>query len=117
MRKEARSSSSLSVKTMTSSSRARLVAAFACVALGSACKEGTETLVPANIAALSATTFNSVAGVAVAAASLPSVKVTTANGTPVPQTPVIFELVGGGSGGGTVQTDAQGVATVSSWTL
>lgn len=98
-------------------SRARLVAAFACVALGSACKEGTETLVPANIAALSPTTFNSVAGGAIAAASLPKVKVTTASGAAVPGTSVIFELVGGGSGGGTAVTDAEGIATVPGWTL
>lgn len=72
---------------------------------------------PANIVALTPTAFSSVAGAAVASASRPRVQVTTADGTPVPDVSVTFELVGGGSGGGSVQTDAGGIATVSSWTL
>ena len=98
-------------------SRARVAAAATTLLFLSACKEKTEPLVPANITALSATTFNSVAGAAVAAASLPSVKVTTADGTVVPDVDVIFTLIGGGSGGGTVATNSEGVATATSWTL
>lgn len=99
-------------------SRARLFAGLLTFALGTACENKTEPLVPANVEAVSAAAFNSVAGNPIALASRPSVKVTTSDGKPVPEVSVTFAVTsGGGSGGGTLLTDEDGVATVGNWTL
>lgn len=99
-------------------SHARLVAALGVLTLGAACAEKTAPPVPANVAAVSSPTFSSVSGTAVAAASLPSVKVTTSSGAAVADVSVTFAVAsGGGSGGGSATTDAQGIATAPNWTL
>ena len=96
--------------------RTRLYAGLIVVAAGSACDNGTKPLVPANVTAVSSTTFNSVAGDPIALTSRPSVKVTTSDGKPVPEVSVTFAVTsGGGSGGGTVLTDEAGIATAGSW--
>ncbi len=99
-------------------SRVRFCAGLIALAAGTACDSGTKPLVPANVQALTATTFNSVAGIAVASASRPSVKVTTSDGKAVPEVSVTFAVTaGGGSGGGSATTDAEGIATAPNWTL
>ncbi len=49
----------------------------------------------------------------------PSVLLTDANGNPVPSATVVFSVASGGGSvtNGTTQTDANGIATVGSWTL
>lgn len=70
-----------------------------------------------NIASNSATTQSGTTGAAVA--TLPSVKVTDADGNAVQGTSVIFNLTGGGGtiGGATQTSSASGIATLGSWTL
>lgn len=99
-------------------SRARFVGSILTLAGILSCKEKTEPLVPANVAANSPATFSSTAGLAVTG-SLPSVKVTTAAGTAVPSVDVSFAVTGGGGSisAGTVKTNADGIATLSGWTL
>ena len=97
-------------------SRARLSATLLVLAAATACDK-TEPLVPANLEAVSATSFSSTAGEAVPTASRPSVKVTTSSGKVVPNVSVTFAVIsGGGTGGGAVVTNSEGIATAS-WTL
>lgn len=98
--------------------RAQLLAGVLISAFALSCKEKTEPLVPANVAANGSSTFNSTAGVPLAG-SLPSVKVTTASGTAVPDVDVVFAVTAGGGsiGGANAKTNADGIATVFSWTL
>ena len=101
-----------------SATRVRVYAGLVALAAVTACDGGTKPLVPANVQALTATTFNSVAGSAVATASRPSVKVTTSDGKAVPEVSVTFAVTsGGGSGGGSATTNAEGIATAPAWTL
>jgi adhesin/invasin len=73
--------------------------------------------VPAALVAVSATTQSAGAGELVA--SPPSVRVNDANGNPVPNVQVTFSVTGGGGAltGATPTTNAQGIATVTSWRL
>ncbi|MGQ0814322.1 MAG: hypothetical protein ACT4O1_07630 [Gemmatimonadota bacterium] len=82
-----------------------------------ACKDGTEPLVPATIQLIAGDQQS--AGVASAVPVAPSVKVVTSSGKPVPNVPVTF-TAGAQSGvviGGIQVTNSTGVATVTSWTL
>ncbi|HWA56220.1 MAG TPA: hypothetical protein VG692_03145 [Gemmatimonadales bacterium] len=68
--------------------------------------------------AVSPTSFVGLAGTAVASDLLPSVRVKTPQGRALPGLTVTFALSGGGSIGGAVTTtNADGVATLGSWTL
>jgi hypothetical protein len=98
--------------------RARVAAALVLTLAGTACKEKTEPLVPANVAANGSASFNSTAGSAVSG-SLPSVRVTTTSGTAVPGVDVVFAVTAGGGSvaGANVKTNSDGVATVGGWTL
>jgi hypothetical protein len=94
------------------------VAAVSMVALSlSACKDGTEPLVPAAVQAVAGQ--QQTAAVASAVPVAPSVKVVTSSGKPVPGVRVVFAPAAesGAVVGGTQTTDATGVATVTSWTL
>ncbi len=73
--------------------------------------------VPSALTAVTATTTGAVAGTAVA--TNPSVKVATSTGAGVPGLTVTFSVTlgGGAVSGGSVVTDASGIATVGSWTL
>ena len=77
----------------------------------------TQPLVPTTIAATSGTTLTAVAGTAVAPA--PSVIVHDQDGAPYAGAPVTFAVASGGGTvtGGSVTTDANGVATVGEWKL
>ncbi|HWA14949.1 MAG TPA: leishmanolysin-related zinc metalloendopeptidase, partial [Gemmatimonadales bacterium] len=72
---------------------------------------------PENLVANSVTTQNATVGAAVAVR--PAVKVTDADGIGVPGVQVVFQVTGGGGAltGGTIVTNATGVATVGSWTM
>ncbi len=72
---------------------------------------------PTTIAANSVTTQSTVAGTAVA--TPPSVKVTDAGGNPVTGVTVTFAVASGGGSvtPATVNTNASGIATATSWTL
>ncbi len=62
---------------------------------------------------------NQTAPAATAVPVAPSVLLTDANGNPVPSGTVVFSVASGGGSvtNGTTQTDANGIATVGSWTL
>jgi leishmanolysin len=72
---------------------------------------------PANIAANSTTSQTGLTGNSVT--TLPSVKVTDADGRAVPGASVLFQLTGGGGsiGGAVATTNSSGVASLGSWTL
>lgn len=72
------------------------------------------------VTAVSSTSLTGLAGSAVAAADRPSVRVQTPTQQPVANYPVTFSVSGGSQGtisGGSVVTDATGLATVGGWTL
>ncbi len=81
---------------------------------------GTLTILAAAISDFAidgAATFDGTAGSPLAGAR-PSVRVLDANGDGVPSVTVVFAVTaGGGSGSGSVTTDANGIATVAAWTL
>jgi hypothetical protein len=85
----------------------------------SACSgdNGTDPSVPTTIVATTSTTLTGAASSAVSPA--PSVLVTDQNGAPVAGVTVEFVVQSGGGSvsGGSVPTDAAGIATVGSWTL
>jgi hypothetical protein len=92
--------------------------AISIVALSlSACKDGTEPLVPSAVQPVAGQ--QQVAAVGSAVPVAPSVKVVTSSGKPVPGVRVTFAPAAesGTVVGGTQTTDASGVATVTSWTL
>jgi hypothetical protein len=72
---------------------------------------------PAVLVASSATTQNATVGAP--APVRPAVKVTDIDGIGVPGVQVLFSVTGGGGSltGGTITTNATGVATVGSWTM
>jgi hypothetical protein len=72
---------------------------------------------PVNLVANSAQTQNATVGSN--AGTRPSVKVTDADGIGVPGVEVVFAVTGGGGAvaGGVMNTSANGVATVGSWTM
>src|SRR5688572_28767052 len=83
-----------------------------------ACKDsGPESLVPANVEAIFTAPANAAAGLALTTS--PKVRVTTASGQPVAAVAVTFAVTSGGGGlvGATQTTNANGEATVGSWTL
>jgi hypothetical protein len=88
-------------------------------ACGSSTKENNnqEPGPPVNLVANSSTTQNTIVGGT--AGVRPSVKVTDAEGISVPGVQVVFAVTGGGGSltGGTITTNANGVATVGSWTM
>jgi hypothetical protein len=89
-----------------------------CAGLLAACKDsGSEPLVPANVEAIFTAPTNAAAGVALTTS--PRVRVTTASGQPVAGVAVTFAVTSGGGGlvGATQTTNANGEATVGSWTL
>lgn len=73
--------------------------------------------VPANVVASSVANLTGVVGTPVT--PLPSVRVTSATGTPVPAANVTFQVTGGGGQvlNPTVPTNDQGIATVGAWIL
>jgi hypothetical protein len=93
--------------------------ALGALTLVAACPgDSTEPDVPGSLTAVSQTAFSSVAGAAVGAGSLPSVKVTTSSGKALPNIQVSFAIAsGGGTGGGTATTNSEGIATAASWTI
>jgi hypothetical protein len=82
-----------------------------------ACKESTKPLVPATLEAMFTAPTNAVAGFPLA--QTPAVRVTTADGKPVPNTRVTFALTAGGGviSGASQTTDGNGVARLGSWQL
>ncbi len=102
---------------MKSSHLRRLGAATALATLAACGDKSSEPLVPGLAEGVFAAGVTSVAGSAVA--TTPSVKVTTAKGTPLAGIAVTFAVQSGGGSitGGTPTTDALGIATVGSWTL
>jgi len=72
------------------------------------------------VTSLSPSPISGSAGSAVAAGNLPKVRVATPTNVPVTQYPVAFAVPSGSQGsitGGSAVTDANGVATVGTWTL
>ncbi len=95
--------------------RASLIVMVAAIAGG--CDKPAAPLVPAAVTSTFPSGVTAVAGTAVL--TTPAVTVTTSSGKPVPNVAVTFAVKsGGGSVLGAAQTtNAEGVATVSSWTL
>jgi hypothetical protein len=98
--------------------RERRVHALVLAIVAAACADKpVEPLVPATVVAISPTTQE--AQVATAVAAVPTVKVSAASGQPVAGVSVTFAVISGGGSltGATQTTDANGAATVGSWTL
>jgi hypothetical protein len=82
-----------------------------------ACGDSTEPLAPTTLSANSNATITGVAGAVVTPS--PSVIVRDQNGAPMADITVTFQVASGGGSvsGGTVNTSAEGIATVGAWTL
>ena len=90
---------------------------MASVLLLLACGDSTEPLAPTTLSANSNATITAVAGAVVTPS--PSVIVRDQNGAPMADITVTFQVASGGGSvsGGTVNTNAEGIATVGAWTL
>lgn len=97
---------------------ARITIGAASLLLAS-CKDSTEPLVPAQLAAVFTAPSDAPAGFPLQSNQLPSVKVTTANGRPVPNVTVTFSVTAGDGviTGAAPTTDGNGIARVGSWML